>query len=263
METLTIARRLLCGAAAAFAVAAASPAHAIVTEGEASASALHLDVLNGAIVAGPVVQSAVSGNAADSDSALSLTLTPILSTGILNTSASSNVDGSAGSKTASAFASIVDFDLAVASLTSILPSTALGLSFDLLTSTSTVSGDAGSFSALGTSNIVGLTGSGVLSALGSVTITGDPNQVLLDVAGISVIANRQSSSCTAFECAITTDALFVDVAGLAELTLSTSTAHLTAVIPEPSTYVLMALGLLGIIGLTRRQGNLVQGPTFA
>lgn len=233
-------RTLLFGASAALTLMAASPAFAQVTDGSASASALNAQLPLGVSV-GPVPLSSVSGNGSDSNDLLRVTVFPYLDTGVLTTSADSNVDGSSGSKSASSSASVLDFDLGGP-----LP---FGLSADVLSSNSSVSGDAGSFSAVGNSSIINLTGSGLLAGLDVSAIDGSPNQVLLDLAGISVIANRQSSSCSSFSCMLTTDALFVNVANVATVALATTTAQLsgnTAPVPEPSTWAMMVAGLFGI-----------------
>lgn len=215
----------------------AMPAHALVTEGDASAKALEVNLFGDPLL-GPIPTSSVSGNGSDADSVVSLTIAPFLSTGILNTSAFSNVDGSPGPKEASSSSSIAFLDFGVPAL--------LGLSFDLISSDSSVTGDQGSFSANGSSSIVNLEGSGLLSGLNGVVITGAPNQTLLSLAGIEVIANRQTSSCTSFECSITTDALYIDVLGKANVILASSSAHLAAPIPEPGTVAMMLAGLAGL-----------------
>lgn len=242
-------RIMLFGASAALTLMATSPAFAQVTDGSASAFALDANVLN-IIDVGPTPISSVTGNGSDTHSLVTLSagLPGIsLNTGLLNTSASSNVDGSSGSKSATGMSSIVDFDL---------NATSFGLSFDTLTSDSTVSGDAGSFSAVGNSSIVNLMGTGQLSGI-NVNITGEPNQVLLDLAIAQVIANRQTTSCSSFSCMITTDALYINLPGVANLTLASSTAELmgnTAPVPEPSTWAMMVAGLLGI-GAMRKWKN--------
>src|SRR5690606_35738621 len=148
----------LSGAVLALGLVAAVPAHATVTEGDASAYAAQVSVFGSPLV-GPIPFSSVSGNDSDSDSVLDITLGP-LHVDALNSSASSNVDGSPGPKEASASSSIVGvvFDL----------HQVLGFSFDLISSDSSVTGDAGSFSAMGNSSIVGLTGFGLLSGLNGV-----------------------------------------------------------------------------------------------
>ena len=224
------------GAVLALGLMATLPAHATVTDGDASAYAVQA-TLFGSPVVGPIPTSSVTGNDSDSDSILDVTLGP-LHGGALNSSASSNVDGSPGPKEASASSSIADVDFNLSRL--------LGFSFDLISSDSSVTGDAGSFSALGDSSIVGLTGYGLLSGLSSVVISGAPNQTLLSLFGIEVIANRQTSTCTAFDCFITTDALYVDVLGHANVILASSSAHLAAPVPEPATAALMMAGLAGL-----------------
>jgi len=235
----------LAGAFVAVGLFTAVPASATVTEGDASAYVIKATVFDNPLI-GPAPYASVIGNGTDTQSIGSINLSDSLvnlSTGLLNANASSNVDGSSGFKTATASSSIADVDFNVAELA--------GISFDLISSSSSVTGDTGSFSAIGNSSIVGLTGYGLLSALNSVQITGAPNQTLLSLFGIEVIANRQVSSCTAFDCFITTDALYVDVAGLKNLTIASSSAHLAAPVPEPETAAIMLLGLAGLVGSKR------------
>ena len=238
-------RTLLTGASVALSLLAVSPAFAQVTDGSASASGAAANLPLG-LSLGPIPYSSVTGNGTDNDQVLNVSVFPILDIDALTTSASSNVDGSAGDKAASSSASILNLDVGVP--------LAFGLSFDVLESNSSVTGDAGSFSAIGSSNIVNLQGSGLLAGLGLTAIDGSANQVLLDLAGVSVIANRQTSSCDTFSCMITTDALFVNVANIASLTLASSSAMLagnTAPVPEPSTYAMMAIGLFGIAAVRK------------
>lgn len=248
MNAVKTMRTLLFGAGTALALMAASPVFAQVNDGGASASALSAQLPFGLSVA-PAPLSSVNGNGSDSDDLLRVTVFPFLDTGVLTTSAASNVDGSAGAKSASSTASILDFDLGGP-----LP---FGLSFDVLTSNSNVSGDAGSFSAVGNSSIVNLMGSGLLAGLNGSALDGSANQVLFDGAGVSVIANRQTSSCSSFSCMLTTDALFINVANVAAVALATTSAHLagnTAPVPEPSTWAMMIAGLFGI-GAMRKWKN--------
>ncbi|HYG31766.1 MAG TPA: PEP-CTERM sorting domain-containing protein [Methylophilaceae bacterium] len=235
----------LASAFLAVGIFAAAPANATVTEGDASAYVIQATVFDNPLI-GPAPYASVIGNGTDTQSISSINLNDSLvrlNTGLLNAQSSSNVDGSSGFKTATASSSIADVDFDVAQLA--------GLSFDLISSSSTVTGDAGSFSAIGNSSIVGLTGYGLLSGLNSIEITGAPNQTLLSVFGIEVIANRQVSTCTAVDCFITTDALYVDVAGVKNLTLASSSAHLAAPVPEPETVAMMLLGLAGLAGSKR------------
>lgn len=240
----------LSGVVMALGFLAVAPAHATVTEGDASAYVIRATVFDKPVI-GPAPLATVSGNNTDSESIGSVLIGDSffkLSTGLLNAQASSNVDGSSGSKTATSSSSIADVDFNVAELA--------GLSFDLISSSSTVTGDAGSFSAMGTSSIVGLEGFGLLSGLNNIEISGAPNQTLLSLFGIEVIANRQVSSCNAFDCFITTDALYVDVAGVKHLTVASSTAHLAAPVPEPETAALMMLGLAGLVGSKRLRSKM-------
>ena len=248
MKTMKNILYAVYGSVLALALLAASPAHALVTEGNASAYAVQAEIFDSPVI-GPIPYSSVSGNGSDSDSVLDIDVGP-LSIGALNSSAFSNVDGSTGSKEASASSSILDVDLSLSHL--------LGLSFDAITSSSSVTGDQGSFSAVGNSSIVNLTGFGLLSGLNSIVITGAPNQTLFNLFGIEIIANRQTSSCTSFECAITTDALFIDVFGKKSLVLASSSAYLAAPIPEPETAALMMLGLAGLVSSKRLRSKVIR-----
>ena len=215
---------------------ASAPAYAVVTDGSASAYAVQASIFDSPVI-GPIPYSSVSGNGSDTDSIVDIDVGP-LSIGALNSGAFSNVDGSPGSKEASSFASILDVDFGLNHL--------MGLSFDVISSNSSVTGDQGSFSAIGNSSIVNLTGSGLLSGLNGLVITGAPNQTLLSAFGIEVIANRQVSSCTSFECSITTDALYIDVLGKGNVILASSSAYLAAPVPEPATTAMMLAGLAGL-----------------
>ena len=240
---MNIRRKILNGVFGTFValgLLSTSTAHALVTEGDASAYALNATLFGSPLV-GPIPYSTANGNESDSDSVISLD-TAFLDTGILNSSASSNVDGTPGSKTAESSSSIAFFDLDVLQN---------GLSADLISSYTNVSGDYGSFNAIGNSSILGLTGYGIFAPLNGVTITGEANQTLLDVAGIQVIANRQTSTCSATDCFMTTDALYINALGKVTLTLASSSAHLAAPIPEPETYALMMMGLAGLAGSKR------------
>jgi len=240
---------ILSGAFLALGIIAAAPANATVTEGDASAYVIKATIFDKPLI-GPAPYVSAAGNEADSESIGGVTLSDSrvsLSTGLLNAQAFSNVDGNSGSKTASSSSSIADVDFNLAEV--------LGISFDLISSNSSVSGDAGSFSAVGNSSIVNLTGYGLLSGLNDVTITGAPNQTLLSLAGIEIIANRQTSTCSATDCFMTTDALYVDVLGKANVVLASSHAHLAAPIPEPETYAMMLAGLAGLVGSKRMRNK--------
>ena len=246
MKTIRNIKNGVYGSVIALGLLTAVSAHADVTDGDASAYALQANLFGSPLI-GPIPTSSATGNQSNSSSVISLD-TPFLDTGILNSSASSNVDGSPDSKTAESSSSIAYLDL------DILWN---GLSADVISSSSSVTGDYGSFNAVGSSSIIGLTGYGLFSGLNGVSITGAPNQTLLSLAGIEVIANRQTSTCSASDCFMTTDALYIDVLGKTTLTLASSYAHLagTAPIPEPETYAMMLVGLAGMAGSKRMRNK--------
>jgi hypothetical protein len=226
------------GAAVVLGMMASTSANALVLGGDANASAVDLD---GVVDISPIPNVAVSGDDSDSQSVIELSVgpesDPFVTTGILNGSASSNVDGSPGPKEATASSSIVDFSFQYPGVG--------GFSFDTLSSESTVTGDQGSFTPTGNSSIVNLEGEGAFAALtGEVAAGPNSGVVIPDVAEVTL--NRQDSACDSFSCYITTDALYVNLLnGLVVLTLGHSHANLTA-IPEPTTTALMLAGLAGL-----------------
>lgn len=252
MNVITL-RVILAAAGTALALASAPPVYAKTKNGNASASALEADLPLGVGI-GPVTKSSAKGKEKKSDQRFEVTAPPYLRAGILNSSASSDVDDTPGAKKASSSASVVDLDVVIPSFFS--------LSADALSSESAVNGDTESFSANGNSSIANLSGSGLLAGLQVAAVNGTPNQVLLDSAGVSVIANRQSTSCSSLSCTQTTDALFVNVSNVATITLASTVAQLsgdtattTAPIPEPSTWAMMVAGLFGLGAMRRARSR--------
>ncbi len=144
----------------------------------------------------------------------------------------------------------------------------LGLTNATLYSTSTITGDYGSLSAVGDSTIT----QGQLNVLGhlldlSVYADAAPNTVvdvagLLGLTGVHLTLNEQiGGTCSSFACAIETNALHlvVDPLGLnvvgADIVLGHSMAEVTAAVPEPGEWgmMLVGLGMLGSFGRRRRQ----------
>lgn len=187
-----------------------------------------------------------------------------VSTGLLVSSVSSNVDGTAGSKFAMASSSTDELDTTVDALLSIID--VLNLSASTITSSATVTGTPGSFVAVGSSYIENLFLDTTLTSPLFVDIYDNlgPNQILLDLAGITLTLNKQSSDCGVSYCNISVDAidLTFNNAVFGALTLNGSIkvghsfAELAAVpVPEASTYGMMLAGL-GLVGFaTSRRRN--------
>lgn len=182
-----------------------------------------------------------------------------LNTGILTGSASSDVDGAAGSRTTSGTGTVNGTVLDVLSKVSLTAS--------VLSSTSTITGDFGSLLANGSSIIT----NAVLTIdqpllLPNIVInlnaSAAPNTVVSNAAlaalGISVILNEQIQSCSSFMCSLETNALHIGLTPLglqlasADVKLGHSYASMTAVVPEASEWTMMLAGL-GLVGFAARK----------
>lgn len=248
-------------AAAALTTIGVSTAHAGVTNASASgygtSADLSLLLLN--LHVSPTAHA--SGTAPSpflgSESAISLNASvaglATLSTGILNGSVSSDVDGSAGSRTTSAYGSVDELTL------SVLFGTVLSLNATTIASNAMASGDYGTLASTGSSVIEDLS----LTVLGntiSVVVDAAPNTVLFDALGIQIVLNEQNS----FGDGVTTTGMevtalrviFDDVAaGLGllngDLRFGYSRVDMTAVIPAPASAG--AFTTLGVLAMRRRR----------
>ncbi|WP_177433203.1 VPLPA-CTERM sorting domain-containing protein [Thiohalobacter thiocyanaticus] len=280
------------------ALAATQPVHAAsVGSGSASGHALEVGLsafsgslsLNvGPLPAGVSVTSPPPGSVSDSvvgineqvshsPGLFASTYAIDLSTGLLNASAASTVDGSPGPHTSEASASVHDLDFAVGTLNllGLISAAAVDLSAETISSTATVTGEPGGFTATGTTtlenaslDVAGLSLLGIgLGLDGMLVAEPDPNLVVLAAAGITVTLNRQlvngeaGGSCAASHCDISVDAIAVTFedfllgsGGLlnGELVLGHSQASLSAV-PVPAAAWLFGSGLVGLIGVARRR----------
>jgi len=226
---------------------------------------------------------------------ISVNVNALSVTGVLNTSATSDVDGGGGSKSASGTATLTGANVGLGGTSYTIPvvgtlvSTPAVISITATTiqSTSTVSGDYGTFSPVGSTllaNFALSVNGGTAVGLGGLTLVGGGNLVLgthfdasgnillpnlsinlgaLDssLAGAALILNQQSVTNNAGLASIDTTALSLDVTSLTvgpvtngltvNLDLSESSAQLAAV-PEIST-VSALLGSFCVLGLLRRR----------
>jgi hypothetical protein len=232
-------------------------------------------------------QSAVS---ADSNVTAPAVITALATQGLLSTNVQSDVDGTAGSRFATASATLTGpsgggpFTVTVADVFSVIndPPALLAMSATTIQTTSTISGDHGTLSATGTTILANFTlsinggtaltlaGLGLTAGVDFDIGTGEillPNRVinlsLLDgsLAGVSLILNRQVETVNTVGqrdlevTAIALDMSGITVAGLPgvslDLDLAKSTSELVTA-PEPEIASLV-IGSFGLLALRRRR----------
>lgn len=287
-----------------------TPVSALVTSGTSDSYGLRGDVdIVGGLISTSLGAGTFSGSApapySSSSSAIALNpnigasvnlglgigvvdVTAVNATGIFNSTISSTVDGTAGSRTTSAFTQITGsggpFNLTVGDTQALIlnPAALLTLSATAIQSTSTVMGDYGGFTGSGSSVItdfgLSLNGGAVIDLSTLLTGAGytlntdfladgtiltanlSVNLSALGLAGASLIFNRQTStgdgvSSLDFE----TTAIYLDVNSTLPLlgdTLDTQIAigqsaagqGGVSVVPEPGSAILFALGILTLLG---------------
>ena len=182
-------------------------------------------------------------------------------TGVIDSAASSDVDGGVGTRFADAD-SLVD-DLAITLVPSALGGPPLlSVAADTIGSDSIVNGDFGGLSAVGSMVLEDLSIAVSGTAL-NIPINPSPNTVLWDAAGLRIVLNEQSSSVLAGSASISTNALHIELddvlttGGLlsGEIIVAHSDAQMTSVVPEPATFVGLAGGLALLSLLRRRPGR--------
>jgi len=211
-------------------------------------------------------------SASDSESILLTTYTFALQSGLLTVNAASDVDGSGGSRSATADASVENLDLGAGTgILNLLTASTLHLTADNISSNASVTGDAGSFSTAGSSvlldnAVLAIGGVSILGAGVGVGVTLDsnpaPNTVLLDTGLISVTLNRQIENCMAGSCSISVDAIAIEFSDFVfgggvingDVVIAHSEASLAGtVVPVPAAAWLFGSGLLGLTGVAKRR----------
>jgi len=232
-------------------------------------------------------QAAVSANA---NVNAPLVITALATQGLLDTDVQSNVDGAAGSKSATSTTILTGpsgggpFSVTVADVFSVIndPPALLAMTATTIQTTSTVSGDFGALNATGTTILANFTlsinggtgftlaGLGLIAGVDFDAGTGEillPNRIinlsLLDgsLAGVSLILNRQVETVNTSgqrDLEVTAVALDINSLTVAELPgvsvdldLAKSTSQLTAV-PEPEMASLV-IGSFGLLAIRRRR----------
>ncbi|MBA3725355.1 MAG: PEP-CTERM sorting domain-containing protein [Armatimonadetes bacterium] len=241
--------------------------HAIVTFGGSDAYGVQTSVslltFNLNIGAVPTASGTAPPPYNDTDQVLSLNVSGgalgSLSTGIMTVNASSDVDGTAGSRFAMADAEVNGLNLVL------VPGTGspdlLNLTADQVTSDSMVSGDFGSLVGVGntvlTNTVLTILGTGV-----SINSNPAPNTVVFNSLGITITLNEQFASGDGISSrGQTTNAIhigLVDVVGggglvNGDIVIAHSAANLEAVVPEPTSIIGAVVGLAWLAARRRRR----------
>jgi hypothetical protein len=188
--------------------------------------------------------------------------TPLLAsatTGLITTSAISNVDGLPGVRQSSAQAVVNGLNLNVLAA---ITGNVLSVGASTITSSSSVSGDVSSPVPTSSSVIENL----AVSALGStITIPAEayttPNYVLVNAGGISIILNETITNTTATSASVTTNAIHIsltNVAGLSGLVtgdIIVGHSFASQAIPEPAA-ITLGFASLGLLLFRKRRMSL-------
>lgn len=198
----------------------------------------------------------------NTDSTLSLEIPNILKLDVLWGEASSDVDGSDGSKTTSGFGEVAGLNLDLFGLVT--------LDLGVINASASVTGDYGTMSAMGSTAI----------ALASGTILGIP--VAVDVSptaeinllGISIIFDEQMENCTDSFCSMEANAIHINFDDLVlnditaallgidtltgEIIIGHAYAEMSAAeaappVPVPAAAWLFGSGIMGLVGFARRR----------
>ena len=188
---------------------------------------------------------------------VSVTGVGTVNTGVLNSSAQSDVDGAAGSKFAFGDSSVDDLSIGLVPL--VTGGNVVSLTALTVASGSISVGDYGTFAMLGGSTLEQL----AINVMGNqLTIPVDPapNTVLFNSLGVRIVLNEQVESVSAGSVSQMTNAIHIsltNVLGLGGLVsgdviIAHSSSGMNAV-PEPGTFVALGAGLLALAISRRRR----------
>ena len=241
-------------------------AHADVTGGDSKGYGLFVALELIGIPVLTIPETAVAQGTApnpynDFDQVLSVGVTvptiAVVTTGVLEAGAISDIDGGAGNRFAMADSLVDDLDVTVVPGT-ITPDL-ISVTADTIGSDSSVSGDYGSMSPLGSMILENLTISISGTSL-NIPIAPAPNTVLFDSLGIRIVLNEQFSVSNLGNASQITNAIHIELddvvtgGGLlsGNIIVAHSDAQMAGVVPEPATFVGLGAGL-GLLALLRRR----------
>jgi len=231
----------------------AGPSSATVINGSSSANGASVSLtgpINATLLSAAPVGSAAPPTYNLTNNLASLAVPTVLSTGVINTAASSNVDGNPGARQATASSEVNNVSVGI----NIILTPVIALTTSKVTTTATVTGEP--LSAVGTTNIIG--GSLQIGALTAIPIpvSPSPNTILVNnVLGITVTLNEQILSGSL---GLTVNAIHIQFANAlalginGDIIISHSQAQLASNVPEPSTALLVGIGLV-LLGVNRRR----------